>query len=196
MNMTENRAGARLKAEIKKNTIFQDLKDTVVNKERVPDQSKTSLHDQLKTTKRQEDAEEKVTSHDGGKKEKSYHRSNEIKIVEEVDIESSHQSLHDMIEEGARTETSTRQSQQNNAEKDSHGTLSSSPKDIAKENITNTGPKIKLIHVKDTQDNPSEMQSTLKPMSKYVRMRRIGSASYPKGNLQKVKHPIFTKTNV
>ena len=135
----------------------------------------------------------KVTLDDGDKKQQVDLRKGEIKIVGEADIESSHTtSLQDITEERKTTVTVTRRPQQKNHEKPSLNKVNNIPEQI-KVNTTSTGPTIKLIYVEDIQNNPPETGTILKPMPKYIRMRRIGPASYPQGNNLNVLFPKFSK---
>ncbi len=54
---------------------------------------------------------------------------------------------------------------------------------------TAAGQIITLLQTDGIQDNPANMKSnsTLKPVPNYVRLRRIGPASYPKGKLHQLR---------
>ena len=142
----------------------------------------------------------------------------EIKIIEEVNIESSHVNLRDMIKDRSKIEIDVKKrirsmnDNGNNKIKNQRvedkdpmieetSTTTSKNDSIKNETvkITKAGHKIKLIREDEIQDNQFEMENTLKPMPKYVMTRRVGGATYPTGNawewVQRVMPPIVINGN-
>ena len=123
---------------------------------------------------------------------------NDNKIIEEVNIEVSQVNLRDMIKDRTKIDVKKqiRSMNNNNNNKSNQKVSNKDPvldrpfsttlKDGTIKNetvkITKAGHNIKLVHEHEIQDNPLEMENTLKPMPKYVMTRRIGGATYPSGN--------------
>ena len=124
---------------------------------------------------------------------------NKNKIIEEVNILSSDVNLRDMIKDRTNIDAKKqiRSMKKNNNNKSNQkvsnkdpvldSPFSATPMDGTIKNETvkviKAGHKIKLVHENEIQDNPLELENTLKPMPKYVMTRRIGGATYPTGNV-------------
>ena len=122
----------------------------------------------------------------------------EIKIIEEVNIESSDVTLRDMIKDRTKIDAKKQIRSMNNDDNKSNQKVSNkdpvldrpfstTPMDGTIKNetvkVTKAGHKIKLVHENEIQDNPLDLENILNPMPKYFMTRRIGGATYPTGNV-------------